>query len=85
MTDSEPSVFDRARALAPSRIGTSTGANPGRWAMVVGMIVRADDGTLWVVGHHDAEPLDGALWRAFHVDPDDDILGRLQVVIETAP
>jgi hypothetical protein len=65
-----------------SRLHVSTSANPGRWAAIEGMIVKDEDGSLWIAGPQSEERLDRAIWKAFHVDPDDFILGRLRVTVE---
>jgi hypothetical protein len=81
-------LFEQVRALValdPARLDTTTAANPGRFATVEGMLVVDKRGVLWVVGHHSAERLDRLLWQAFHVDPDEAILGRLRVTVGALP
>jgi hypothetical protein len=70
-------------AIDASRLDVDTSANPGRFAHVEALLVfDRTSQRFWIVGHHDVKRLDEALWQAFHVDPDDEIIGRVRVTLE---
>lgn len=78
--------IEHVRALVASdstRLDVEQSANPGRFTAVEALLVfDRTTQRFWIVGHNDVKRLDEALWQAFHVDPDDEIIGRVRVTFE---
>jgi hypothetical protein len=81
-----PEAVLRARLLnGDEQLGFVASANPGHVAQVEAYVVHDRTRGLWIVLPDDARRLDDTLWASFHVDPDEELLGRVRVTIEAIP